>query len=68
MEYNTKTVSTQDIEELEIFFKNLTPGDYIFMSGYYAIFIGMEGDNVILYDVGVPLSGGKENTIRLNTI
>lgn len=58
LDYNSKTVSTESQIAVEDFFDKLSPGDYIFIEGYYAIFIGKEGKIVTLYDVGLPLLGG----------
>ena len=67
MDYNTKTVSTKDEEEMKSFFQKLNPGDYLFMSGYYSIFIDIKDNMVTLYDVGQPLGSGGENRIHHNT-
>lgn len=66
MDYNTNTVATTDEEEMKSFFQNLNPGDYLFMSGYYSIFIGINDNMVTLYDVGQPLGSGGENRIHHN--
>lgn len=66
MDYNTKTVSTVNEDEVKSFFEELNPGDYLFMSGYYSIFIGIKDDMITLYDVGQPLGSGDENRIHHN--
>ena len=66
MDYNTNTVATTDEEEMKSFFQKLNPGDYLFMSGYYSIFIGIDDNMVTLYDVGQPLGSGGEDRIHHN--
>lgn len=67
MDYNSETVSTENEEDVLSFFENLTPGDYIFMEGYYAIFVEEYNGLVTLYDVGLPFANGSEDQIHYAT-
>lgn len=64
MDYNSKSVSTKNIEDVEEFFYGLDPGDYIYLEGYYAIFIEENNGIVTLYDVGLPILNEKQDQIH----